>query len=60
MDLITIYNAIETLIMFLIALHSLAVFVVNMTPTPKDDAFVARFYRVVEIIAGIISSKAKQ
>jgi len=45
----------------LAALHAAAVIIVNMTPTPKDDAIVARLYRVIEVLAGIlIPSRAKQ
>ena len=41
------------------ALHVLAVAIVNLTPTPKDDAVVAKFYSVIEKIAGIFTDKAK-
>lgn len=34
--------------------------IVNLTSTPKDDAFVGKAYRVVEAIAGLWTSKAKQ
>lgn len=44
----------------LFALHAAAVVIVNMTPTPKDDAAVAKFYRVIEIFAGIVSKLAKK
>lgn len=43
----------------LVAVHAAAVAVVNLTPTPKDDAVVARLYRVVEILAGIITKLSK-
>lgn len=43
-----------------LALHGLAVVVVNMTPTPKDDAWVGRAYRWFEIIGGIVTSRAKE
>jgi hypothetical protein len=43
-----------------LAIHAAAVAVVNLTPTPKDDAIVAKVYRVIEIIAGIFTAKAKQ
>lgn len=41
------------------AVHVLALAVVNLTPTPKDDAFVATVYGVIEKIAGIFTTKAK-
>jgi hypothetical protein len=50
-----------------IALHAAAVIFVNMTPTPKDNKalgnlskLVVKIYRVVEILAGIVSRRAKQ
>ena len=42
------------------AVHALALAIVNLTPTPKDDAWVAKGYRVLEIVAGLLSKKAKQ
>ena len=42
------------------ALHILALAVVNMTPTPKDDEIYGKVYRVVEMIAGIVSKTAKK
>lgn len=44
----------------LIALHALAVAVVNLTPTPKDDEILAKIYKVVEVFAGLFTNKAKQ
>lgn len=44
----------------LAAAHALAVAIVNLTPTPKDDEILAKVYRVVEIVAGLFTSKAKQ
>lgn len=43
----------------LFAVHSAALAIVNMTPTPKDDAYVAKFYRVIEILAGIVTKLSK-
>lgn len=34
--------------------------IVNLTPTPVDDAIFGKVYRVVEILAGVVSTKAKQ
>lgn len=44
----------------LFAIHAAALAIVNLTPTPKDDAAVAKYYRVVEILAGIVSRLAKK
>ena len=44
----------------LFAVHAAAVAIVNLTPTPKDDEIVAKFYRLIEILAGIVSKTAKK
>lgn len=41
------------------AVHAAAVAVVNLTPTPKDNAAVAKVYRVLELAAGLFSRRAK-
>ena len=43
----------------LFAVHAAAVAIVNLTPTPKDDEFVSKAYRVIEILAGIVNKLAK-
>lgn len=50
-----------------VAVHGVAMVIVNLTPTPKDNEYldgvakvVVKVYRAVEILAGIISKKAKQ
>jgi hypothetical protein len=43
----------------LFAVHAAAVLIVNLTPTPKDDAYVAKFYRFIEILAGIVTKLSK-
>jgi hypothetical protein len=44
----------------LFAIHAAALAIVNLTPTPEDDKAVAKFYRVIEIFAGIFSKLAKR
>lgn len=46
-----------------VAIHGLALVIVNLTPTPKDNAalsaaskLVVRGYRVIELLAGIVDS----
>lgn len=34
--------------------------IVNLTPTPADDKWVAKIYRVIEAIAGLFTDKAKE
>lgn len=50
-----------------VAVHGLALVIVNITPTPKDNEYLdnasrvlVKVYRAVEILAGIVSRKAKQ
>jgi len=50
-----------------VAIHGVALVIVNLTPTPKDNErlsdvarVVVKVYRAVEILAGIVSRKAKQ
>lgn len=43
-----------------LAVHTAALAIANLTPTPKDNEVLARIYKVVEFFAGIITSKAKQ
>lgn len=50
----------KTLLEILFAVHALAVVIVNLTPTQKDDATVAKYYRIIEILAGIVTRLAKQ
>jgi hypothetical protein len=44
----------------LLAGHTLAIAIVNMTDTPKDNEYVAKAYKYIEFLAGIVSKKAKQ
>lgn len=50
-----------------VALHGAALVWVNMTPTPKDNErlskyskLVVKIYRVIEILAGVVSKRVKQ
>jgi hypothetical protein len=54
-------------IALVVAVHGVAVVVVNMTPTPKDDEALSTYrklavksYRALEILAGIITPLAKR
>jgi hypothetical protein len=48
-----------TVFVILNAAHYLALAVCNLTKTPKDDEFVAHFYRFVEVVGGIVTTRAK-
>jgi hypothetical protein len=50
-----------------VAIHGLALAIVNLTPTPKDDEaldnysrVVVKAYRAIELLAGIISPRVKR
>ena len=49
----------QTIIGFLLAVHGLAVAIVNATPTPADNIWVGKFYRLIEVLAGLFTEKAK-
>jgi len=42
----------------LVAIHAAANAIVVLTPTPKDDIFVAKVYKIVEVLGGVFG-KAK-
>jgi hypothetical protein len=44
----------------ILALHSVALILVNLTATPDDDHWVATIYKYVEWFAGIVTPKAKE
>lgn len=50
----------KTLVEILLAIHGVAILVVNLTPTDRDNKVVAKYYRVIEILAGIVTRLAKQ
>ena len=44
----------------LAAVHVLALAVVNVTPSKKDDELYNKLYKIVEILAGIVNKTAKK
>lgn len=40
-----------------LAAHALAIAIVNLTDTPKDNEYVAKAYRYIEFAAGIVRPK---
>jgi hypothetical protein len=50
----------EKILVVLFAVHALALAICNLTPTPKDDEVVAKYYRILEILAGIVTKVAKK
>lgn len=54
-----LFSILELLVQFLLAAHALAIVIVNLTPTPRDDEFLAKVYVYIEWLAGLVSKKAK-
>ncbi len=50
----------QQLVEILLAVHGVAILVVNLTPTPKDNEVVAKYYRIIEVLAGIVTRLAKK
>jgi hypothetical protein len=50
----------DVILAYLAAIHGIAAVIVNLTPTPKDDEFLAKYYGALEKIAGIVTKVAKQ
>lgn len=42
------------------AVHVLALAIVNLTPTPKDDAVYGKVYKALELLAGIVTKLVKK
>lgn len=42
------------------ALHALALVIVNLTPSKTDDEIYNKLYKVIELVAGIITKTAKK
>jgi hypothetical protein len=60
-------NHLSDYVALAIAIHGVALAVVNLTPTPKDnealDSYtkaIVKAYRAIEILAGIISPRVKR
>lgn len=53
-------NDLRDLVQALLSAHALALLIVNLTPTPRDNVAVARLYRALEMVAGLWSPMAKR
>jgi len=61
MDILSFLTGnVEGIFAALFALHALALTIVNLTPTPKDDAVLAKAYGILEVLAGIFTKRAKE
>ena len=47
------YPILGTVLSGLLAAHTLAQFIVNLTPTPRDDKWLGRAYVLLEWLAGV-------
>lgn len=54
------FLSIESVLFYALLLHGFAVAVVNVTPTPTDDKWVGKFYKLIEIAAGLFGKKVKE
>lgn len=54
-----IWAHIDDIFAVLFAIHAAAVAIVRLTPTPKDDAIVAKVLNVLEKLASLLSVKRK-
>ncbi len=50
----------DGVIAVLAAFHALAIAIVNLTPTPRDNEALSFWYSKIEWIAGIWTTRAKQ
>lgn len=44
----------------MLGLHGLALIVVNLTPSPRDDEVLKKAYKVLEIFAGLVLPLSKR
>lgn len=51
---------IEAIVAVLVGVHALALAVVNLTPTPKDNEALSKAYKVLEVVAGVVTQTAKE
>lgn len=65
--MIEIMDRLPEIVTVAVAAHGLALAIVNLTPTPKDNEalttysrMVVKVYRAIEILAGVISPLVKR
>ena len=56
----TLLLNINTVIVWLLSIHGVALAIVNLTPTPQDNVWLTKIYRVIEALAGILHIQAKE
>ena len=54
-----LWSMVDDIFAVLFAVHAAAVTIVKLTPTPKDDAIVAKALTLIESLASVLSVKRK-
>jgi hypothetical protein len=60
MSFAELYLHFGSAIQVMLAAHAMALVIVNLTKTPKDNEVVAMVYKMIEVLAGIVSPRAKK
>lgn len=60
LSLVDRFPVLVTVAAGILAAHGLALFIVNLTPTPRDNEVVGKVYKVVEYVAGVATRRAKE
>ena len=55
-----LFEHFQTFLTVAAAGHGLALVICNLTKTPKDDQALAAIYKVIEVVAGIVTPRAKK
>lgn len=50
----------DGILVALLGTQALAQLIVNLTPTPRDDVWTGKVYRAIEVVAGIVTKRAKE
>jgi hypothetical protein len=54
------FAQLQTAVEVALAAHGFALVIVNLTKTPKDNEALAKAYKLIEIVAGVITPRAKK
>ena len=60
MELFSFIPYLTEILTVVLAAHAVALAIVNLTDTPKDNEAVEFAYKIIEYVAGIVSPKAKE
>lgn len=55
----TVFADGDKVITAVFTVHAAALAIANLTPTPKDNVFLKRTYKVIEVFAGFWTVKSK-